>query len=234
MIVINFCTSRVSFPSTPINVSLLMGQAIRGCGTAKYASYFCYLACMRCWIAIILLWGACKSPAPPPPQDPLWTSAPSTFEIVWDCLCLEELEGGWQNHPEDLGNTYNGKLYGTNLGITIYAIMEYNRRHGKDTLPTTAEYIRNITLSEAREIYRRIYWYVEWDTLHPSKACALFSLSIAMPTYYLIHKERLLGMSADEVIDEFASAWLPRLTTFKQGGINRIRKVRERCGSCRV
>lgn len=190
---------------------------------------------MRYWIAITLFWSACKSPDPPsPPQDPLWTTAPSTFDIVWNCLCLEELEGGWQNHPNDIGNIYNGKLYGTNFGITIHAVMEYNRRYGKDTLSPTTKYIRNMTLAEAREIYRRIYWHAEWDNLPLPKACALFSLSIAMPTYYLIHKERLLRMSADEVIDEFASAWLPRLTTFRQGGMNRIRKVRERCGFCRV
>lgn len=189
---------------------------------------------MRYWTTIILFCVACQSYRHHHNEEPTSNDTVPPFERVWTCLCLEELEGGWQNHPSDQGNIYNGKLYGTNIGITIHAIMEYNRRYGKDTLPPTAEYIKSLTIDEAKRIYHGIYWHSEWDTLYLPKACALFSLSIAMPAYYLIHRDRLLKMSADEIIDEFAMVWLPRLVIFRKGGMNRLREVRKRCRLCQV
>src|SRR5262245_47279354 len=62
--------------------------------------------------------------------------------------CITRLlkhEGGYTNHPADPGGS-------TNFGITIYDYRKYVKPGA------TAEDVRNMKLSEAKEIYRSKYW----------------------------------------------------------------------------
>lgn len=63
-----------------------------------------------------------------------------------------EYEGGYQNSPNDTGNYFNGKLIGTNLGITPQAY--YNYYHSAPGVDT----IKNLTRSKSDPIYQANYW----------------------------------------------------------------------------
>ncbi len=54
-------------------------------------------------------------------------------------------EGGFVNDPSDAGGA-------TNFGITIATLQEWRRK------PTSVEDVRNLTVEEAREIYRTRYF----------------------------------------------------------------------------
>lgn len=65
--------------------------------------------------------------------------------------CLEVVlknEGGFQDNPNDPGNYLNGKLIGTNFGITPKLLHKYFREWD----------IRTLTKGQVREVYRSVYW----------------------------------------------------------------------------
>lgn len=61
-------------------------------------------------------------------------------------------EGGYQASPNDSGNFYNGKLIGTNRGITPNAYFAAYKK-----VPTI-DTIKAITPQMAQDIYKRLYW----------------------------------------------------------------------------
>ncbi len=62
-------------------------------------------------------------------------------------------EGGYQKHPNDKGN-YNSKgiLVGTNHGISAKTLEKWK------AYPVTESDMRNLSLTEAKEIYFKYYW----------------------------------------------------------------------------
>lgn len=62
-------------------------------------------------------------------------------------------EGGYQKHPNDKGN-YNSKgiLVGTNHGISAKTLEKWNG------YPATENDMKNLSRTEAKEIYYKYYW----------------------------------------------------------------------------
>lgn len=63
-----------------------------------------------------------------------------------------DLEGGYQNMPQDRGNYACGRLVGTNLGISAQVLQEYL---GRCPIPKDS---MELTKDEALDIYRTNYW----------------------------------------------------------------------------
>lgn len=61
-------------------------------------------------------------------------------------------EGGFEKNKADSGNFYNGKLIGTDLGITPGAYKTFYKVEPTETL------IRNLTKKQASPIYKANYW----------------------------------------------------------------------------
>lgn len=84
-------------------------------------------------------------------------------------LCLAQVlkyEGGYTNHPSDPGGA-------TNWGITIHDA----RRYWKSD--ATAEDVRKMPLSVAKQIYRARYWnVVDGDNLHDGVDLAVFDYGV--------------------------------------------------------
>ncbi|OBQ52879.1 hypothetical protein JJL45_09140 [Tamlana sp. s12] len=66
-------------------------------------------------------------------------------------------EGGYQNHPNDKGN-YNSKgaLVGTNYGISAPVLERW-----KGYPPTEID-VKNLSLTESKEIYNLYFWKPIW------------------------------------------------------------------------
>lgn len=75
----------------------------------------------------------------------------ANFQIAYNLVAAAE--GGYQQHPADTGN-YNslGQLVGTNWGVSA---TKYEDIIGRP--PTVAD-MRNLTATQAREIFRRDEW----------------------------------------------------------------------------
>ena len=61
-------------------------------------------------------------------------------------------EAGYQKNTKDKGNFYEGKLVGTNFGISAPTLAEYLGR------PPTSEDMQNLTKEEAKKIYKINYY----------------------------------------------------------------------------
>lgn len=61
-------------------------------------------------------------------------------------------EGGFQQDPADSANYVNGKLIGTNRGISALAFYDFYKR-----VPTVQD-MRKLTEAQARQIYKAKYW----------------------------------------------------------------------------
>lgn len=76
---------------------------------------------------------------------------------------IETWEGGFQAHPSDVGNYVNGRLIGTNRGVTPAALALYR---GIPVSTVTQEMMRGVTLEEAVDIgYRNYYLAPGFDDL---------------------------------------------------------------------
>lgn len=72
------------------------------------------------------------------------------------CLAFTlEHEGGYQARPSDTGNWWDGKLIGTNHGISAPVLAEWM---GEDGLTLTADMMKALPLSTARAIYAARFW----------------------------------------------------------------------------
>jgi len=65
---------------------------------------------------------------------------------------LYKHEGGYQNKASDTGNYANGKLIGTNHGISAPVLKSYLGR-----MPTVEE-MKNLTKDTATDIYKKNFW----------------------------------------------------------------------------
>ncbi len=72
------------------------------------------------------------------------------FEDIIDGVL--KWEAGYQNNPKDKGNFYEGKLVGTNLGISAPTLAKYLGR------TPTSEDMKNLTKEEAKKIYKTNYY----------------------------------------------------------------------------
>jgi lysozyme family protein len=61
-------------------------------------------------------------------------------------------EGGFQQLPNDSANYVNGKLIGTNKGISAIGYYDFYKK-----IPTV-EQMKNLTFDQAKAIYKKNYW----------------------------------------------------------------------------
>jgi lysozyme family protein len=98
-------------------------------------------------------------------------------------------EGGFVEHPRDPGGA-------TNLGVTLQTL---SRARG---YAVSTQDLRNLTVEEATEIYRRLYWNViRADELPPGLDLALFDLAVnSGPSRAIMLLQKVLGLKADGLI----------------------------------
>ena len=96
-------------------------------------------------------------------------------------------EGGFSDHPHDPGGA-------TNLGITLNTLKEWR---GDNSL--TADDVRNLTVDEAREIYRTRYWNVlRCDDLPAGVDLVVFDFGVnAGPSRSAKVLQKVVGAEAD-------------------------------------
>ena len=161
-----------------------------------------------------------------------------------------ETEGGFQNDKEDDGNYVDGKLIGTNKGITPAALAEYR---GVDPSTITVEDIKGITDKEAREIYEQNYYYkTKINELPENIQASVFDMNINAGPNAIKILQRLAGVKDDGIIgpqtikavqeanitlDQYADARIeyykqvvkndPDKKKYLKGWINRANKYRE-------
>lgn len=88
------------------------------------------------------------------------------FDLAFDRLISHE--GGYSDDPRDLGNWTGGKvgvgeLKGTKFGIAAHSYPYLD--------------IKNLTLEQAKEVYKRDFWEVAGDA-HPSIKFQLFDAAV--------------------------------------------------------
>ena len=161
-----------------------------------------------------------------------------------------ETEGGFQNDKEDDGNYVDGKLIGTNKGITPAALAEYR---GVNPSTITVEDIKGITDKEAREIYEQNYYYkTKINELPENIQASVFDMNINAGPNAIKILQRLAGVKDDGIIgpqtikavqeanitlDQYADARIkyykqvvkndPDKKKYLKGWINRANKYRE-------
>ena len=161
-----------------------------------------------------------------------------------------ETEGGFQNDKEDDGNYVDGKLIGTNKGITPAALAEYR---GVDPSTITVEDIKGITDKEAREIYEQNYYYkTKINELPENIQASVFDMNINAGPNAIKILQRLAGVKDDGnigpqtikavqeaniTLDQYADARIeyykqvvkndPDKKKYLKGWINRANKYRE-------
>lgn len=113
-------------------------------------------------------------------------------DLIWDKAfdLLMINEGGYVNNPHDAG----GK---TNYGVTQVTFDTWNRIKDRPLRE-----VRNITLDEAKELYKELYWYkYKCDRLPDALSVALFDFCVQSqpprPTKYL---QESLGVVTDGII----------------------------------
>lgn len=116
-------------------------------------------------------------------------------DLIWDKACDQVLanEGGYQCLKKDRGNWTSGKVgvgecKGTKYGICA---MSY---------PTLD--IKNLTWDDAKQIYRKDYWYKnKCERLPDALSVALFDYAINSPAKQAIKDLQIcLGVVADGII----------------------------------
>lgn len=90
------------------------------------------------------------------PRSSSTRSESGTFNLDIALNEVLENEGGFQQLRQDRGNYVNGRLIGTNFGVTPKALAEYR---GVDPKSITVEDIRNLEEDEARDIFLDNYYF---------------------------------------------------------------------------
>lgn len=126
----------------------------------------------------------------PPSQESSWLDS--------QLNTILESEGGFQNDKEDEGNYVNGKLIGTNRGITPAALAEYR---GVDPSTITVDDIKGVTEQEAREIYKQNYYMKpRINELPENIQASVLDMNINSGRNSIKILQRLAGVSDDGVI----------------------------------
>lgn len=102
---------------------------------------------------------------------------------------LEELEGGYVDHPDDPG----GK---TNLGVTQETLAAWRKK------PVTEADVRALTREEARDIFTALYWQaVKGDELPGGLDCAVADFAVnSGPARAVKTLQALLDVEQDGVL----------------------------------
>lgn len=78
-------------------------------------------------------------------------------------------EGGYQNYSNDTANYCNGQLIGTNHGISAVAYKGYYKK-----CPTVAD-MKNLTIEQAKTIYKANYWNpIQGDLINNQSVAHIF------------------------------------------------------------
>lgn len=146
-------------------------------------------------------------PTPPSPTPPVTAGDNWERAITW----ILKWEGGFQANPADKGNYYNGQLIGTKYGISAASW------GGQYDIP-------NLTIEQAKEIYRKHYWQASgadklaWplcllvmDTaiLHGVGAATKW-LKEAGPNPYKFAARRLRVYTGSDNWKNFGAGWVNR------------------------
>lgn len=105
-------------------------------------------------------------------------------------------EGGYTANKNDKGNWLNGQLVGTKYGITGATLAGH-----RGVRQVSAQDVRNLTLEEAEEIYRKSYWQQSGGDLLPSGLDhVVFDMGVnAGPSTAVKILQRLLGFKGKAV-----------------------------------
>lgn len=105
------------------------------------------------------------------------------------CTYLLENEGGWVDRADDAGGP-------TNWGITLPILSKWRG------MPQTAEDARNLQETDARKLYRDIFWTpLRLDEVPPSLATALLDTSVNEGQgFAVIAAQKAMGMVWDGVL----------------------------------
>lgn len=95
-----------------------------------------------------------------------------------ECLAFTlHYEGGYQARPDDRGNWFDGRLIGTNRGISAPTLAAWLGQDRAESL--TAEDMRSLPETEARAIYAAHYWNpIRGDDLPPGIDLMLFDFAV--------------------------------------------------------
>ncbi len=113
---------------------------------------------------------------------------------------IETWEGGFQAHPADVGNYVNGRLIGTNRGVTPAALALYR---GIPVSTVTQEMMRSVTLDEAADIgYRNYYLAPGFDDLPWTEFTEAYVDAGwgSGPRTAIRHMQELIGAGRDGII----------------------------------
>ena len=172
----------------------------------------------------------------------------SRVDIDLDTIMVSE--GGFQQDPDDSGNYVNGKLIGTNRGVTPAALAKFR---GIDASDVTVEMIKDVTDAEARDIFKQDYYYgPKIDQLPENIQDTVFDMYINSGANAIKILQRMVGADDDGVIgpqtlaavadanitrDAYADArieYYKRISQpgsknakYRQGWINRANKYRD-------
>lgn len=148
--------------------------------------------------------------------------------------CLAQVlkyEGGYSNHPSDPGGP-------TNWGITIHDARKYWRA------TATAEDVRKMPLTVAKDIYRKRYWNaVDGDNLHDGVDLAVFDYGVnsgigrALPDFKpyraldpvaaikALCARRMRFLKALRTWPVFGKGWGPRVASVEAIGVKMALKA---------
>lgn len=109
-------------------------------------------------------------------------------------------EGGFQNNPNDPGNYANGKLIGTNMGISAKAFPQFD--------------IQNLSRDTAKSIYKQEFWdRIKGESLPEPVALVAMNIAVMSGT----------GRAAQFLQEEF-----PELKKDRAIGPKTLQAIRER------
>lgn len=107
-------------------------------------------------------------------------------------------EGGFQQLRNDRGNYVNGRLIGTNFGVTPAALAEYR---GVDASSITVDDIRNLDEGEARQIFLDNYYFRPGlDRLPEHLQANVFDMYVNSGTNAIKILQDMLGVEEDGIL----------------------------------
>lgn len=111
---------------------------------------------------------------------------------------IMESEGGFQQLRADRGNYVEGRLIGTNRGITPNALAEHR---GVDPSTITVDDIKNVSDEEAREIFLEKYYFANGlDRLPQHLQANVLDMYVNSGTNAISILQDLLGVERDGII----------------------------------
>jgi len=111
---------------------------------------------------------------------------------------IMESEGGFQQWEEDRGNYVDGRLIGTNRGITPNALADYR---GVDPSTITVDDIKNVSDEEARDIFLQKYYFANGlDRLPQHLQANVLDMYVNSGTNAISILQDMLGVERDGIL----------------------------------